>query len=172
MEKPTSDEYNSFFKNYIDLVPSGNLESMMVANLDEITSFFKSIPNELANYKYAPGKWSIKELLAHINDSERVFAYRALVCIRMDDQITLPNMDENLYAKNRDVSKIEFNELIEEFKILRQSTIYLFKGISEKQYKFRAKSSSGDITAKALGYAIIGHPLHHKNVITERYLNK
>lgn len=171
MNKPTSDEYNPFFKNYIDLVPNGELVPMMVENLDKITSFFKSIPNELANYKYAPGKWSIKEILSHITDSERVFAYRALVCIRMDHTIVIPNMDENLYAKNRDVSAIELDSLIQEFEYARKNTIKLYEGVSEKQYNFKAKSEGGDITAKALGYAIIGHTLHHKKVITEKYMN-
>ena len=171
MNKPTPDEYNPFFKNYIDLVPNGELVPMMVENLDKITSFFKSIPNERANYKYAPGKWSIKELLAHINDSERVFAYRALVCIRIDHSIVIPNMDENLYAENRDVSAIDLVSLIEEFEIARKNTIKLYEGISEKHYTFKAKSEGGDITAKALGVAIIGHTLHHKKVFRERYLN-
>ena len=120
MNKPTPDEFNPFFKNYIDLVPSGELVSMMEDNLEDITLFFKSIPNQLGNYKYAPGKWSVKELLAHIIDSERVFAYRALVCIRMDDTIIIPSMDENLYAENRDVSTVELASLIEEFEYARK----------------------------------------------------
>ena len=172
MNKPTSDEYNPFFKNYIDLVPKGDLVSMMIENLEVITSFFKSIQNDLGNYKYAPGKWSIKELLAHIIDSERVFAYRALVCIRMDDTIVIPNMDENLYAENRDVSTIELSSLIEEFEFARKNTIKLYEGNSEQHYNFKAKSEGGDITSKALGYAIIGHTIHHKNIIKERYLDK
>lgn len=169
MDKPTSDEYNPFFKNYIDLVPSGDLVSMMDENLDKIISFFKSIPKDFGDYKYASGKWSIKELLAHIIDSERVFAYRALVCIRMDDTILLPSMNENLYVENRDVSNIELDSLIEEFEFARKNTIKLYEGISENQYNFKAKSEGGDITAKALGFAIIGHTIHHKNVIKERY---
>lgn len=170
MKKPAKDEYNQFLKTYIDLVPEGDLAAMMYENLEEITLFFKALPLAIENFKYAPEKWSVKELLAHINDSERVFAYRALVCIRMDDTIIIPNMDENLYAKNRDVSKISLNELINEFRTLRESTIHLFKGISEINYNFRAKSDGGDITAKALGFAIIGHTLHHRNIINERYI--
>lgn len=172
MNKPTPDEFNPFFKNYIDLVPSGELVSMMEDNLEDITLFFKNIPNQLGNYKYAPGKWSVKELLAHIIDSERVFAYRALVCIRMDDTIIIPSMDENLYAENRDVSTVELASLIEEFEYARKNTIKLYEGVSEECYNFKAKSEGGDITSKALGFAIIGHTIHHKNVIEERYLKK
>ena len=172
MNKPTPDEFNPFFKNYIDLVPSGELVSMMEDNLEDITLFFKNIPNQLGNYKYATGKWSVKELLAHIIDSERVFAYRALVCIRMDGSIIIPSMDENLYAENRDVSTVELASLIEEFEYARKNTIKLYEGVSDESYNFKAKSEGGDITAKALGFAIIGHTIHHKNVIEDKYLKK
>lgn len=172
MQKPKPNDYNPFFKTYIDLAPSGDLLVELDKNLQEIGAFFKEIPENLHNFKYDDNKWTIKEVLAHIIDSERVFSYRALVCLRMDDKITLPTMDENSYAANHDVSERTLADLIEEFELVRKSIVKLYISAHEKNYDFKANSSSGKITARALGFAIIGHALHHKNVILEKYFTK
>ncbi len=172
MSRPNPTEYNPFFKTYIELVPDGELFSMMKKNLNITVAFFQAIPKELSGYRYETNKWSIKELLAHIIDSERVFAYRALVCLRMDGDVELPEMNENLYVENRNVSDVDIEDLIEEFEIVRKNTLSLYTNVSEKKLSFRAKSFAGEITARALGYAIIGHTIHHQRIITKRYLNK
>lgn len=170
-KRPNVGEFNPFFKNYIDLVADGELVAMMDENLDLIADFFRNIPAELGDYKYEEKKWTIKEVLAHIIDSERVFAYRALVCLRQDKTSTIPSMDENLYSANLDVSNISIPDLIEEFITVRKGTLLLFKNVNDENLDFRANSVSGEITARALGFILIGHTLHHKNIIVERYLN-
>jgi hypothetical protein len=172
MNKPNPSEYHPFFKTYIELVPNGELLSMLKENLKVTTAFYRAIPKKLSDYRYEINKWSIKELLAHKIDSERVFAYRALVCLRMDGGAKLPEMNENLYVENRNVANVDIKELIEEFEIVRKNTLSLYTNVSEENLSFHANSAAGKITARALGYAIIGHAIHHHNIITERYLNE
>lgn len=169
MNRPDISEYNDFFRNYIDLVPEGDFLTMLNKNTVSTIEFFNKIPKELENYSYEKNKWTIKELLAHLIDSDRVFSYRILVCLRMDNNIIIPEMDENSYAKNRNIDQITMTELIEEFTTIRKGIVQLYKYTKEKEQTFKAITTSGNITARALGYIIIGHAIHHKNVITNRY---
>lgn len=171
-KRSSTEEYNPFFKHYIDLVADGELVVMMEENLAFVADFFRKIPAELADYQYQENKWTIKQVLAHIIDSERVFAYRALVGLRLDKTTMIPSMDEDLYASNRDVSNVSMHDLIEEFISVRKSTLPLFKNTKDENLDFRANSVSGEITARALGFILIGHTLHHKKIISERYLNE
>jgi len=169
-QRPVAHEYDPYFDTYIQLVPDGDLLSMLADNLTEVTQLFKQVPINLENYVYASGKWSIKELLAHLIDTERVLAYRALTGLRMDKSTMLPSFDQDLYAKNRNVSEVELKQLIQEFEIVRKSTLYLYESAKEKNIQFVVQSEAGSFTASALGYIMIGHTLHHMQVMNERYL--
>ena len=172
MDKPQMGEYNPYFQKYINLVGNGNFLVLLKQNTDESLLFFKTIPAEKHNYRYAEKKWTIKELLMHIIDTERVFAYRALVSSREDSTTILCSMNEDWYASHTDVSNRSMDSLIEELSIVRKSTEFLFKYITEEQSKFMASIGKDKITARAIGYITIGHILHHINIIKERYLGK
>lgn len=170
MNRPEPEEHNPYFTRYISLVPDGNYMQLLKANSADIINFFSKIPEEKHNYRYAEGKWSIKDILMHITDTERVMMYRALVAARGDDKIILGNMDENSYAANIDVSGRRLDSILEEFRTLRASTEIFFENIDENASKFRAKTDSYSITARTIGYILIGHPIHHIKTIEDRYL--
>jgi uncharacterized damage-inducible protein DinB len=151
------------------LVENENLGDALKNQIPEIQSFFSSIDEEKRDYKYAEGKWTIKEVLQHIIDTERIFAYRALAFARKDVN-TLPSFDENSYAKNSNADKRNWNELTEELMAVRKTTDFLFNSFSEEQLNTVGKASSYEMSVKALGYTIAGHLAHHVNVLKERYL--
>jgi len=168
-EKRKTGVYPDYFYNYIKLVENENLGDALKNQIPEIQSFFSSIDEEKRDYKYAEGKWTIKEVLQHIIDTERIFAYRALAFARKDVN-TLPSFDENSYAKNSNADKRNWNELTEELMAVRKTTDFLFNSFSEEQLNTVGKASNYEMSVKALGYTIAGHLAHHVNVLKERYL--
>jgi uncharacterized damage-inducible protein DinB len=128
------------------------------------------IPNDKLNHKYADNKWTIKEVLMHIIDTERVFAYRTLVCLRGDNETPLHSMDDNLYASNIEVISRTIESLIDEFKIVRANSSLLFENVSDEQSKFLGNGITHNLSARALGFIMMGHILHHIKIIKERYL--
>ncbi len=132
-------------------------------------SLIRSIPESKGEYRYAPGKWSIKELLCHMLDAERIFAYRALRFAR-NDQTELPGFDEQVYAPNANAHSRTLNQLADEFKRLRSTTIDLFESFTPDMLARSGKANNNLISVINLGYVIAGHEVHHRNILTERYL--
>lgn len=170
MNLPHSNEYNPYFERYIKLVPTGNFLNVFTENTLHALQFFKSIPFEKLEYRYAEGKWTCKDILMHIIDTERVMSYRALVAMRGDSTTPLAPVDENLYARNVDVSSRSMEDLLDEFEIVRRSSEKLFRNMTEEQSRFLGNGVSHPISARALGFIMLGHVIHHINVIRERYL--
>ncbi|HEV7798679.1 MAG TPA: DinB family protein [Pyrinomonadaceae bacterium] len=170
MQKPAADEYAPGYQKYFDLVSAGDYLSLLRQNSIETIHVFESVPEEKLDYKYAAGKWTVKELLMHIIDTERVFSYRALVAARGDTTTPLTRMDEELYARNVDVSRRSLQSLIAEFKAVRASTEQLFENVTEAQSRLRCNIVTHPMTARAIGYFLIGHVQHHLNILAERYL--
>ncbi len=170
MHRPIPGEYNPYFQAYIDLVPKGDFLDQLYKNTKSATDLFEKIPVEKHNYRYAADKWNIKEMIMHMIDVERVMCYRALVASRGDNKTILYGMDDHLYVLNAIVAGRLFNDLVEEFKAVRNATEKFFETISEKQSKFVANLDTQPITARALGYIITGHTLHHLKGIKENYL--
>lgn len=171
MNRPEKIEYNPYFQHYIDLVALGDFYSAFMENTKNTIEFFENIPIEKHNYKYGVDKWTIKQVLMHIIDTERVFAYRTFVCLRGDSQTPLYTMDDNLYASNIDVTQRTMESLVEEFKIVRDNSNLLFKNTTEEQSKFLGNGVTHNFSARALGLIMMGHILHHIDVIKTRYLN-
>jgi uncharacterized damage-inducible protein DinB len=165
--KPGS--YPSHFAGYIELVKNKNLDSILKNQIETSKQFFNSIPEEKTDYRYAEGKWNIKEVLQHIIDTERIFTYRALAFARKEIS-ALPNMDENNYAENSHANNRKWKDLIEEFEAVRHATIYLYESFSEDQLELTGKTVSYEMSVKAVGYIIAGHSAHHINILKERYL--
>jgi hypothetical protein len=170
MKKPLPSEFHPFYNGYVQLVPEGNFLQLLKENSLQVKSFFTSIRTEKLDHKYQPGKWSIKQILMHMIDTERVMSYRALTVARGDTHAQLPNMDENLFAENAIVNGRMIEDLLNEFNVVRESTSLLFGYMNDKQSELSGNVLGHTITPRALGYIIIGHAAHHMNIIRQRYL--
>lgn len=168
-EKSNVGIYPPYFYVYIRLVENEDLISILTTQLNDSQVFFNSIPKEKHDYKYAEGKWSIKEALQHIIDTERVFTYRSLAFSRKDPSI-LPSFDDKIYAANANGAARDWNNLVDEFTAVRNSTLFLFKSFSAEQLESLGRAVDYEMNAKAMGYTIAGHVAHHLNIIRERYL--
>ena len=169
MAKPTI-TVPSFYQGYVDLVEEDNLIQALIVNGNESLERFRSIPEQSGNYAYANGKWTIKEVLAHIIDAERVFAYRALRFAR-NDKTELPGYEENDYTPESNAGSRKLYKICEEFANLRASTIDLFGSFDEEMLSRSGIASGGEMSVAALGYIIVGHELHHNKILLERYLS-
>ncbi|MDQ2720713.1 MAG: DinB family protein [Bacteroidota bacterium] len=169
MPKPSSSTYPPNFDKYIQLVSEDDINTAFKNQTPEAESFFKAITEQQSLFKYAEEKWTIKEILQHLIDAERIFAYRALAFARKDKSI-LPSFDENGYAANSHANNRGWEELIVEFLAVRKSIEILFNSFSEEDLNTSGKASNYEITVLALGYITVGHAAHHMNIIRERYL--
>jgi uncharacterized damage-inducible protein DinB len=172
IQRPTVNEYNTYFQRYIDLVPEGELPALFDRNTHETISLFSHLPSNLHNFRYAEGKWTVKEMLMHIIDTERVFSYRMLVAARGDAATPLHKMEENLYAAHVDVSQRSLPSLLEEFSVVRKSMKFLIDNLSDEQSMFLADAITYKVSARALAFITVGHAMHHMNVLNERYVGK
>jgi uncharacterized damage-inducible protein DinB len=172
IKKPTQNECLPYQWNYISLVPNtddilGELQIQLMDTIDLVTS----LDDATLNSSYAPGKWTILEILVHLLDSERVFAYRALRIARKDKQ-ELGGYDENLFATYSKANDRKILGIVKEFSLLRASTIELFQSFDEEMWN-QVGLANGKVTkASILPFMLAGHELHHRNIIEERYIGK
>jgi len=159
----------AFYHNYIKQVNADNLDEAFSNYTKEWIDFLNKIPDEKWNYAYAAGKWTIKELVQHVIDAERIFSYRALRMARKD-QTPLPGFEENEYAAHSKADKRTKEDLIEETELVRRSIIKMFASFNEEQLESSGIASNSSVYVKAIGFIIAGHAQHHKNILTERYL--
>jgi hypothetical protein len=169
MDKPQINEYAPAYQKYLDLVQTGNFFELLDENTAQTVAFFKAIDASKENFRYAEKKWTIKEVLVHIIDTERGFSYRAIVCTRQDDKTPLYGMDEDFYGDNVEVSDVSMDSLIEEFLAVRKSLKFIFQHNSVERFSFLGNGVGHPISARALGYLAIGHVKHHVNIVEERY---
>lgn len=162
-------EYSIFNATYINAAGEGNLYEDLEISLHDFIRFVQDIPMDKFDYRYAEGKWTIKEIIQHVTDTERIFSYRALRISR-NDITALPGFDENDYALNTNANDRHLQSLLTELSIVRQSTLALFKSFSEEQIKRIGIASNHEISVRAIGFIIIGHQKHHQKVYKERYL--
>ncbi len=169
MNKPSPSTYPEYFQRYINQVKEDDLKLAFKNQMPAAEIFFQSINEELSKKKYAEGKWSIKEVLQHIIDAERVFTYRAMCFARKEENI-LPSFDENNYANNSNANGRQWKSLIEEFTATRKSTQYLFNSFNDESLNTIGKASNYTISVAAIGFVTVGHLTHHIHIIQERYL--
>jgi len=166
----TPDEYASFYANYIKQVSDEySLVEELEISVHRFIKFVREIPMDKFDYRYADGKWTIKDIIQHIIDAERIFAYRALRFAR-NDTTALPSFDENTYVEEAQANKRSIQDLLTELLIVRQATLALFKTFSEEQLLKKGTASNNPMSVRALGFVIIGHQNHHQRVFLERYL--
>ena len=162
-------EYSNFNATYIKAAANVELIEESEICLHEFLRFVQNIPMDKFDYRYAEGKWTIKDIIQHVIDTERIFAYRALRISR-NDTTPLPGFEENDYVENTDANSRSIQELLTEFSAVRHSNILMFKSFSEEQLTRMGIASNHPISVRAIGFLIIGHQNHHQRVFQERYL--
>ncbi len=167
--KPEEGSYPQFYKPYVDAVSNDNLMASLSTIHQQSLDLYGSYPEEKWDYRYAPGKWHLKEILGHLCDAERIFTTRALRISR-NDQTPMPGFDQNIYVPESNVSHRSVPDLLEEYNLLRKSTIKMFENFSEVQLGRSGIASDWPITASAVGFVTCGHEQHHQNVFRERYI--
>ena len=160
-----------FYKTYLNALQEDNLQEALANNTRRFRKLLKQIPHKKINYAYAEGKWTIKELLQHIIDSERVFIYRALTFAR-HDPAPLPGFDENNWAITAKAPKRKWNELVEEFKALRTANELFLNSLDDDQLQQTGSANNSNISVAGLAFVCAGHVAHHIRVIRERYLGE
>jgi uncharacterized damage-inducible protein DinB len=169
MSRPQAGSFPEYFTNYINKVDADTTEEAVNKYGNTVVNFFKNLPPEKASYRYAEGKWSLKEMLLHIIDTERIFGYRAL-CIARKDKTPLPGFDENLYASNSNADKRSWEDLLTEFEASRKSTDLLVRSFDDVQLKEEGITSGSPNTTNTICFIMYGHILHHISIVKERYL--
>lgn len=164
-------EYNPYYRSYIEPLASGGktIIENLIQNKKDLVDSLSSIPIDKHEYRYAEDKWTIKDIVQHIIDAERVFSYRAMRFAR-NDQTPLPGFEQDDYVEIFDANQRDLNDLIEEFSVLRNATIAMYKSFDDKSLKRIGTASNSPMSVRALGYLFSGHVNHHLKVIQERYL--
>lgn len=167
--KPAGDEYAEYYGRYIDLVPSGNIVDTLGQQMTDTLNLIAGVTEEQSLYRYAEGKWSIKEVIGHIIDCERIFAYRALRLAR-NDQTPLSGFEQDDYVTNGGFDQRQLSDLAKEYEHVRESTIDLFKGLGQDAWGRRGKANEVEVSVRAIAWITGGHELHHTGVIKSKYL--
>src|SRR5438093_16587 len=157
------------FAKYIDLVADVELEKAFDDSGRQLNELDKDVLETLGDKRYAPGKWTVKDILQHLADSDRIMSYQALMLVRKDESV-LQGFDEKLHVKNANALRRTVDEMIEEIKVARASTISLFDSFDDEILLHKAIKWKYEISVLAMGFTIIGHQSHHLRIIEERYL--
>jgi DinB superfamily len=169
MSKPLPASYPHYFQKYIDLVPDEDLLTGFVNQSQIITHLLAGITEEKSHYKYAPGKWTLKDMLQHIIDTERIFCYRAL-CFARKEAFHLPGFAEAEYAANAVASKRTWQSMAEEFIAVRHAAELLFKSFSDEELLREGIANNISTSVASMGFITLGHLYHHKKIIEELYI--
>lgn len=165
----STNEYSVFNATYINATTDKTLLEGLIEGLPQLVNFVKNVPTEKLEYRYAEGKWTIKDIILHMMDTERIFAYRALRISR-GDKTPLPGFEENDYVPFAYANSRSVESLLSEYENVRKATISFFESLNEDQLVFLGTASNTAISVRAIGFIITGHQNHHLKVIEERYL--
>jgi len=168
-KRPQSNDYAPYHGKYVMLVPDGDFLEILETQLREMKLLLEPLTDQQADFRYAPGKWSIKESLGHVNDAERVFAYRILRIAR-GDQTPLPGFEQDDYVKVANSSGRKLSDLLEEFAAVRRATIALIRSLDDASWLRRGTASGVEVSVLAIAFVIAGHALHHRSMIEKHYL--
>ena len=168
-KRPQSNDYAPHYGKYVMLVPDGDFLEILETQLRDMKILLEPLTDQQADFRYAPGKWSIKECLGHINDAERVFAYR-LLRIARGDQTPLPGFEQDDYVKVSNASSRKLSDLLEEFTAIRRASIALIRSLDDASWFRRGTASGKEVSVLAMAFIIAGHALHHRIIFEEKYL--
>lgn len=169
MNRPNENEYPVYYSNYINLVEDDDIISVLENQIDFVKKFFINISEEKSNFRYAEGKWTIKEVFGHVIDTERIFAYRALRISR-NDKTPLPGYDQDLFVKNSKFKNVSLQNLVDEFISVRKSNLKMFKNFSSEMWLNIGTANEKLISVRAIAFILAGHLLHHLKVIEQKYM--
>lgn len=169
LQRPLPSEHSPYFSKYIEKVPEGELIGLLKSQMERFLGEIKGLTEEQLSFSYAEGKWTLRQVLIHINDVERIFGYRALACLRSDPN-SIPGFEQDDYAEITKDSDRSILSLVNEFKALRNANIHLFTNIKEEAWLRMATLSNNKTTARAMAYMIFGHVEHHILLNKQKYL--
>jgi uncharacterized damage-inducible protein DinB len=170
MARPQPTEHAAYYNTYISKVEGDNVSDIIAKYSGPLLQFYSSLPEEKADHAYAAGKWTVKELLLHIIDAERIFSYRALRIARKD-KTPLAGFDENAYTPASKASQRSLQSLKDEFAAVRKATDLMLRTFDDEQLLQVGTASDQPVTPNAIAFIIFGHMIHHKQILEERYLN-
>ena len=171
IDRPAATEYAPYYERYISRVPDGDLIELLERQLEDTLALLRAVPEERADARYAPGKWSIKEVVGHLSDTERVFAYRALRIAR-NDPTPLPGFDQDEYVRHGGFDARTLADLAAEFSAVRRATMDVFRYLDRDALSRRGVANGAEVSVRALAYIIAGHERHHGEVLRTRYLTR
>lgn len=166
--RPEMSEYAPFFGRYISLIQDADILATLQTQWSETITLLTSLSENDGSFRYAPEKWSTREVVGHVNDTERIFAYRAMRIARAD-KTPLAGFEQDDYVREGGFEKRTLADLAEEFDAIRKSTMYLFRGLGETAWARQGVANDGDLSVRALAYMIAGHELHHRRILREKY---
>ena len=169
LSRPQPSEYNAFYETYVGVVPEGDVLQTLDSQAETMAGLIQGPLAGLGDLRYADGKWTVKEVLGHVNDTERVFSYRAMTIARGDSQ-ELPGMDQDLFTSGANFAARELESLLEEYRAVRAATLALFRSLDFESAGRVGNASGFPITVRALVHIVAGHERHHQGVLRERYL--
>ncbi|HJQ40798.1 MAG TPA: DinB family protein [Thermoanaerobaculia bacterium] len=169
MQRPADNDYGSWYANYVSLVPEEDVLSVIEQQSSTTQRLISSLDESQAMHRYAEGKWSVKEVIGHVTDAERVFGYRAL-CIARGDQNSLPGFDEQEYMKHANFDSWRLGDLAEAYALTRRANIVMFRNMDDASWDRRGLANNSEVTVRALAFILAGHERHHLKVLRERYL--
>jgi hypothetical protein len=168
MKRPEAGEYAEFYANYISKVPGTDVLGVLEAQRLQMLHLFAGRSERDGGFRYGPGKWTVKEVLGHITDTERIFTYRALRIAR-GDATPLPGFEQDDFVRNGGFAARTLADLAEEFGAVRSASIALFRSFDEEALSRRGVASDKQVTVRALGFITAGHQIHHRMILEERY---
>lgn len=168
MSVPASDEYPPFFARYVSLVPEADIVPALDAQIDLLQRLAAGVGVDRELHAYEPGKWSIRQVIGHVIDAERVFAYRAL-CFSRGESHSLPSFDENAYVDHARFNERTLADLADEFTLLRRANVKMFDALAPAQWAMGGVANGKSITVRAQAYVMAGHVRHHTGILRDRY---
>jgi hypothetical protein len=169
MKPPETHEFDAYYDAYVSLVGDGNVLAMLEAQPHEVRAIFSGMPEKRGGFAYAEGKWTIKELLSHLIDGERIFAYRILRISR-GDETAIEGFEQDGYIENSNANSRSFADLLDEFDLQRRSNLHMIRNLSEDSAKRMGTANGKMVSVRALVFIMAGHIQHHINILKDRYL--
>ena len=168
ISKPDETEHAPYYSRYIDLVPDGDILGTLAGQIGVTLTELRKVTDAQSLFRYEPGKWSVREVVGHLTDSERIFAYRALRFAR-NDHTKLPGFEQDDYIPAANFDLRPWVDLLDEFYAVRRSNVMMFRGLTEEAWMRRGIASDHEMSVRAAAYVIAGHERHHLGIIRDRY---
>jgi hypothetical protein len=167
MHRPDATEYAPAFARYVALVPEDDVVAALEAQLADLLALLRAVPEAVGNERHPPYTWSVKEVVGHVTDTERIFGYRALRFAR-GDTTPLPGFDENPYVRAAEFDRVPLQDLVSEFEALRRSHVFLFRNLTAATWVRRGEANGSAVSVRALAYLLVGHARHHTAILRRR----